>query len=59
MYTDASGRTGFSSVVDVPLKTWARRVYGSFWSSEEMEQIICVKEIKAVKLVLIEHATAL
>jgi len=57
MYTDASGRTGFGSVLDVPLE--ARRVHGSFWSSEEMQQIICVKEVKAVKLGLIEHATAL
>jgi len=57
MYTDASGRTGFGSVLDVPLE--ARRVHGSFWSSEEMQQIICVKELKAVKLDLIEHATAL
>jgi hypothetical protein len=57
MYTDASGRTGFGSVLDVPLE--ARRVHGSFWSSEEMQQIICVKELKAVKLGLIEHATAL
>jgi len=34
MYTDASGRTGFGSVLDVPLE--ARRVQESFWSSEEM-----------------------
>ena len=57
MYTDASGRTGFSSVLDVPLE--ARRVHGSFWSSEEMQQIICIKELQAVKLGLIEHTTTL
>jgi len=57
MYTDASGRTGFRSVLDVPLE--ARRVHGSFLSTEEMQQIICVKERKAVKLGLIKHATAL
>jgi len=57
MCTDAPGRTGFGSVLNVPLE--ARRVHRSFWSSEEMQQIISVKELKAVKLGLIEHAIAL
>jgi len=54
MYTDASGRTGFGSVLDVPLE--ARRVHGSFWSTEEIQQIICVKELKVIKLGLVKHA---
>ena len=57
MYTDASGHTGFGSVLDIPLE--ARRVHRSFWLSEEMQQIICVKKLKAVKIGLIEHATVL
>ena len=57
MYTDASGRTGFGSVLDVPNE--ARRTHGSFWTSDELQDIICVKELKAVKLGLLEHAPAL
>ena len=44
-------------MLDVPNE--ARRVHGSFWTSEEMEEIICVKELKVVKLGLLEHAPAL
>ena len=57
MYTDASGRMGFGSVLDVPNE--AKRTHDSFWASDELEEIICVKELKAVKLGLLEHAQAL
>jgi len=57
MYTDESGRMGFGSILDVPNE--ARRTHGSFWTSDELEEIICVKKLKAVKLGLLEHAQAL
>ena len=57
MWTDASGSTGFGSVLEVPSQ--ARRTHGSFWRKEDIPLPICVKELKAVKLGLIEHADAL
>lgn len=57
MWTDASGRTGFGSVLEVPHQ--ARRTHGAFWRAEDIPIPICVKELKAVKFGLIEHADVL
>ena len=57
MWTDASGRTGFGSVLEVPHQ--ARRTHGAFWRSEDIPIPICVKELKAVKFGLLEHADLL
>ncbi len=57
MWTDASGSTGFGSVLEVPVQ--ARHTHRSFWSKEDIPLPICVKVIKAVKFGLIEHADAL
>jgi hypothetical protein len=57
MYTDASGTTGFGSVLEIPKQ--ALRVHGSFWKAEEIPIPICVKELKALKLGLLEHSDAL
>ena len=54
MWTDASGSTGFGSVLEVPAQ--ACRTHGSFWRQEDIPLPICVKELKAVKFGLIEHA---
>jgi hypothetical protein len=57
MYTDASGRTGFGSVL--ALHKEAYRVHGTFWQPQDLLDIICVKEMKAVKFGLLEHKDAL
>ena len=57
MWTDASGSTGFGSVIEVPHQ--ARRTHGGFWRAEDIPIPICVKELKAVKLGLLEHADLL
>ena len=57
MYTDASGKTGFGSVLDIPSQ--ARRVHGSFWNEKDIPIPICVKELKALKFGLVEHSQAL
>ena len=57
MWTDASGSTGFGSVLEVPAQ--ARRTHGSFWRKEDIPLPICVKELKAVKFGLLEHADVL
>lgn len=57
MWTDASGNTGFGSVLQIPSQ--ARRTHGSFWRKEDIPLPICVKELKAVKFGLIEHSDVL
>jgi hypothetical protein len=57
MWTDASCCTGFCNVLEVPAQS--RRTHGSFWRKEDIPLPICVKEIKAVKFGLIEHADVL
>ena len=45
--TDASGSTGFGRILEVSLE--ARRESGGFWMPWERQQIIALKELKAVQ----------
>ena len=55
--TDASGTTGFGSVLEVPLQ--ARREAGGYWMDFEMQDMIALKELKAAKIGLEENVELL
>ena len=55
--TDASGTTGFGSVLEVPLQ--ARREAGGYWIDFEMQDMIALKELKAAKIGLEENVELL